>query len=309
MLRKFIDKIREVTPLKLRWKVGPYIAFLFYFVRVYIFQNLGAPKVLSTNDTLDLIIQKKLSVVRFGDGEISILDNVNMGFQKANPDLALKIKKVIQSNLPGLLVCVPNIFGKLHNFTKLSYWFALHQLFRYKYKWDNLLSKHQVYGDALITRPYLTYNSKVRKHSGEIFKKIFSIWQDKEVVLVEGQMSRVGVLNDMFKNTISVSRVLCPAENAYDKYEQILNEVLKFSKDKLILVSLGPAAKVLVYDLFCLGYRVIDIGHIDMEYEMYLRKQEFQVKVKYKYFNEIKERTPETCLDPEYLKQIVSKIT
>jgi len=71
---------------------------------------------------------------------------------------------------------------------------------------------------------------------------------------------------------------------------------------------LGPAAKVLAYDLFKAGYRVIDIGHADMEYEMYIRKEPVQVKVRYKYFNELQERDPEECTDPEYLSQIIANI-
>jgi glycosyltransferase family protein len=308
IVRKVIDFIRSVTPLRLRWIVGPYLALFAYFVRVYILNNPGAPKVLSTNDTLDLILKENLSVIRFGDGEISVMDKVDMGFQKANDSLALRIEQVIRTNKKGLLICVPNIFGKIEGFTKLSYWFALHQLFRYKHKWTALLSRNQVYGDALITRPYLTYNNSKRKDSGIYFKKLFSIWEAKEVVLVEGQMSRIGVGNDLFKGALSVKRILCPAENAYSKYDQILNAVLKFPKNYLILVSLGPAAKVLAYDLFEMGYRAVDIGHIDMEYEMFSRNEPAQVKVKYKYFNEIKERNPEDCLDPLYLSQIVINI-
>jgi hypothetical protein len=64
----------------------------------------------------------------------------------------------------------------------------------------------------------------------------------------------------------------------------------------------------LAYDLFLLGYRVIDIGHIDMEYEMFIRKEEKLTKVPYKYFNEINERNPEVCLDAEYINQIIAKI-
>jgi hypothetical protein len=70
---------------------------------------------------------------------------------------------------------------------------------------------------------------------------------------------------------------------------------------------LGPAAKVLAYDLFLEGFRVFDIGHIDMEYEMYLKNEPKLTKVKYKYFNEINERNPEDCKDPEYLSQITEK--
>ena len=99
-----------------------------------------------------------------------------------------------------------------------------------------------------------------------------------------------------------------PPENAYASYEKIEEEVTKQSKEKLVLLSLGPTAKVVAYDLFLLGYRVIDIGHIDMEYEMFLRKENKQVKVPHKYFNEINERNPEDCQDEKYLSQILVHI-
>ena len=60
--------------------------------------------------------------------------------------------------------------------------------------------------------------------------------------------------------------------------------------------------------IFQAGYRVIDVGHLDMEYEMYLRNEAIQTKLKYKYLNEINERNPEECTDPEYLSQIIVNI-
>ena len=62
------------------------------------------------------------------------------------------------------------------------------------------------------------------------------------------------------------------------------------------------------YELFNRGYRVIDIGHLDMEYEMFLRKSEHLVSVPFKYFNEINFRNPEECTDLNYQNQIIVKI-
>ena len=44
-------------------------------------------------------------------------------------------------------------------------------------------------------------------------------------------------------------------------------------KKNLILISLGPTATVLAYDLSKLGYQAIDIGHTDLEYELLLRNE------------------------------------
>lgn len=306
--RKIIDWARSVTPDWIRWNLGPYVAYGVYVFRMHVLGNKDAPKVLSMNDTLDLIIKNDLSVIRFGDGEMTIIGSGALGFQKADPVLARRLKKIIQLNLPGLLICVPGFFGKLEDLADFAFKFALHHQFRYRHQWLDLLSLDQTYGETGMTRPYLGFNANGRKKSGEIFRKLFSLWQGRDVLLIEGSKSRLGVGNNMFDEVASLKRILCPPENAYDKYNEILTEALKTERNKLILVSLGPTAKVLVYDLFKAGYRVIDIGHIDMEYEMYLRKEPIQTKVKYKYFNEIKERDPVECLDSKYLSEIIAKI-
>ena len=70
----------------------------------------------------------------------------------------------------------------------------------------------------------------------------------------------------------SIERIICPSENAFEIYEKIYNEVLKVDKNKTILLALGPTATVLAYDLYKAGYRTIDIGHVDIEYEWFLMK-------------------------------------
>jgi glycosyltransferase family protein len=305
---KIIAKVRSLTPDWIRWNVGPYVAYGAYIFRIYILGNKDAPKVLSLHDTIDLVVKENLSVIRFGDGEMSIMGKNDLGFQKADESLSKRLKEIIQLNVKGLLICVPGMFGKLDDFAGVAFWFSLHHQFRYRQQWLDLLNTEQVYGDTLITRPYLGYKTELRKKSGEVFHKLFSIWRGKNVVLIEGSKSRLGVGNDMFKEVASLARILAPAENAYSRYNEIKQAALKQSKDKLMLLSLGPAAKVLAYDLFCAGYRVIDVGHIDMEYEMYIRKEPIEAKVRYKYFNEIHERDPEDCTDPEYLSQITAVI-
>ena len=99
---------------------------------------------------------------------------------------------------------------------------------------------------------------------------------------------------------------MCPPENAFDKYDQILKTCLEFSKDKLVVIALGPTATVLAYDLGVKGYQALDLGHIDIEYEWYLRNVDRKIPIQNKYVyeaggyigkNEIK--------DDKYLKSIV----
>ena len=78
----------------------------------------------------------------------------------------------------------------------------------------------------------------------------------------------VGIQNyvDLFENAASIERIICPSSQAWERYTEILDACRQLPKDRLMLVSLGAAGKVLTVDLHRLGYRVIDVGSLDMEY-------------------------------------------
>lgn len=301
-----LNRLRQLTPLLLRQKIGPYIGYLHYWLRTRVKGRTWEPNVLSPTETLKLISENNLSLIRFGDGELSLIEGTDLAFQKHDPDLAQKLKEVLTSDKKGLLIGVPGIFGRLEHFSKLGFWFEIHHLFRYHHLWKQLTKPEKIYGDAFITRPYLSYRDKTGAEG--IYQQIKALWQGKDVLLIEGEKSRLGVGNDLFQNANSVKRILGPAENAFTKSDDLINTASKYSKDHLVILSLGPAAKVIGYELFTQGYQVIDIGHLDMEYEMFLRGSDKLVPVRYKYFNEIDERQPENCNDLSYRSEIVATI-
>ena len=62
-------------------------------------------------------------------------------------------------------------------------------------------------------------------------------------------------------------------------------------------------------DLFKKGYRVIDIGHIDLEYEWFLNKSSKKEKIKNKFVNEVNDNGDLTEInDEKYQKQIIKEI-
>ena len=136
------------------------------------------------------------------------------------------------------------------------------------------------------------------------------IWDNQDIVFIEGDQSRLGVGNNLFDNAKSIKRVLCPATNAFDKYEDILGYIKKcLGKDKLYLIALGHTATILAYDLANAGYQAIDIGHIDIEYEWYLMKAKKKIAIPNKYVNEVKEGRINSELNDEiYLSQIIQHI-
>lgn len=141
------------------------------------------------------------------------------------------------------------------------------------------------------------------------FTQVKSIWSGRDVLLIEGELTRLGVGNDLLDNAASIRRVLCPAENAYDFHDRILAEAAGNRPADLVLVSLGPTAKPLVFDLSHRGYQAIDVGHLDVEYEWYLGGAQQKTQVPGKYVNEVNGgKLATACHDPTYQDQIVCRI-
>ena len=101
--------------------------------------------------------------------------------------------------------------------------------------------------------------------------------------------------------------------NGFSHYDDMLKAItthVEPKDDKLILLSYGPTATILAYDLAKLGYQAVDIGHLDIEYEWYQRGDVNGGVVKGKYTNEaMGGNNVEECADEKYFSQIICDIT
>lgn len=248
------------------------------------------PVIKTLDETLDKVINDKCSVSRFGDGEFCILLLLgDLRFQPLDYTLGIRLREVIKSRLENLLVCLPPVFESV------DFMLDLHKNFWSK--WVNCFGNRVMqyvdmdkeYYNSYLSRPYVVYKDKSKVKAR--FDKIKLIWDNRDIIIVEGEKSRLGVGNDLFNNCKSIERILCPAVNAFSKYDEILNEVKKQDKSKLVLIALGPTATLLAYDLCIEGYQSIDVGHIDIEYEWFLLGVTEVCPIKNKYVNEIDEGT------------------
>ena len=87
---------------------------------------------------------------------------------------------------------------------------------------------------------------------------------------MEGERTHNGVGNNLLDTARSIERIIGPASDAYGRLNEILDCCRTYSRDRLFLISLGIAAKFIAERLFLEGYRVLDIGNLDVEYEWYL---------------------------------------
>ena len=69
-----------------------------------------------------------------------------------------------------------------------------------------------------------------------------------------------------------------------NKIEQAVAEAHDFD---MVLIALGPTATVLAYRLHQKGLHALDIGHIDIEYEWYLKGVLDKEPVQHKYIGEM----------------------
>lgn len=226
--------------------------------------------VLSIDETIRRIREENLSMIRFGDGEITLMRGKSLTFQGGSQQLAEDLRTALQATDPGLIVTIPDIFGvhSLDQYLPASreFW-KDHLLFCRKIYYENC-SPDIEYGTTSISRCYITLQDQSRCR--EWFDAIKEIWAGKDVTIVEGAGSHTGVTNDLMDTAASVERILCPPRKAYDSYAEILEACREIDKKRLVLLAVGPTAKPLGLVLFREGHRVLDIGNLDTEYEWFL---------------------------------------
>ena len=281
------------------------------FVRVIVDRGYALfhkpPVVIEVKSSISYIMEHRCSVARYGDGEMKLIMGNNISFQKSNPHLKERLFNILSSNDSNLVICIPNIFESLDIYTDHDKAFWREYLSRSRKMWYKLLDKNRTYYDAFVSRCYLPYREK--SGAAECFRMWQQLWNNRDLLIVEGAKTRFGVGNDLLDNAKSIQRILGPVTNAFDKYDDILNEVVKYDKGCLILIALGPTATVLAADLSLAGYQAIDIGHLDIEYEWFLMHADHKVPVDGKYVNEAGGFSgSEDTIDKEYQSQIVKVI-
>lgn len=272
--------------------------------------------ILNDSLTIDQITKQNKSISRFGDGEYTLIWGKSLGFQDYDENLCKRLKEVLTSNRDGLLVCLPVNFNNTNGLTlKAKIFIRAFVSNNYKKIIETTQNGHgdnRIFGSSTFTRFYIDYYNKCDFVIREKINRIKSIWEQKDIYIIEGRFSRCGVGNDIFKNAKSKHRIICPSTNAFSKYDEILGKaqsVIPKSDDVIVLIMLGPTATVLAYDLSLLGYHAIDLGHMDIEYEWFRNGNKKKVQVLGKAVNEKNDNNPiNPIVDDTYINEIICTI-
>ncbi len=268
------------------------------------------PRIRPAEELLEKIIREKVSLSRFGDGELEIMQKRERAwFQKPDDKLARRLETVFECKDRRIVIALADDFGSLDAYTEYCA-DAIREYLDHGRREDLMerIDMDRIYYDAYVTRPYFMYRDKRRAH--RIFQLFRQIWKNRDVLIVEGKMAYNGIRNDLLKGAGRIRRIIAPSENAFDVYGDILCQVRKHAAtDTLILASLGPAATVLAYDLAMEGIQTLDIGQLDNEYEWYLRGVRERIAIPGKRVAELgKYHEVQELADETYNSQIVSTI-
>lgn len=226
-------------------------------------------RVRTIEETIEELLHTDKSMVRFGDGEITMIRGRSLGFQQVEDEIIEGLKRLLSYQYENMVVGIPEIFDDLSMYRKESRQFWKDHLLFSRKIYEKYCNPGKVYYNSYITRFY--YPMADQSRCGVWIQNIRQIWKNKDVVIVEGEKTHNGVGNNLLDTAESVERIIGPSEQAFCKVDEILECCKEYTKDRLFLLSLGIAAKFLAEKLFLEGYRVIDIGNLDMEYEWYLR--------------------------------------
>ena len=225
----------------------------------------------SREETLDEIINHNKSISRYGDGEFNLLFGITHYFQKISDKLVNRLLEILNSQEKNCLIGISYPFRKeeldLYIEEEVNFW----KKFMNKRKIDllKLIKQDKKFYSSSISKFYLTLKDKTKSLKYVI--KLKKIWDMRDVIIIEGEAVKFGAGNDLLNNAKSIKRIICPSSHSFELYNKIMDAVLKFDKNNLILLSLGPAATVISFDLCKLGYQAVDLGHTDADYEHFIR--------------------------------------
>lgn len=279
-------------------------------IKELLIKKSAKPDVFDSLKTLQMINDRHLSISRYGDYEFNLIRGKSVGYQEADQKLIQKLRETLKykRKQQNHVVGIPMTMVSLEGVTSESarFW---RKYFAKNQTWINgYLNFNEQYFDSQISRFWINRNSK--EYSLKLLDEWRSIWNGKNVLLVEGEFSRFGAGNDLFQNVRQVKRIICPSKNAFQSYDLILEEVLKNAdREDLVLLALGPTATVLAYDLAKEGLWAIDSGNLDMEYEWYLRNKKQKEIIPGKYSIEVDGGTRVSVIrDEKYEEQIIAKL-
>lgn len=220
-----------------------------------------AIKILTEEQTIDKI-KEGYSVSRLGDGEFIriILENRGISrLQSFDPIMRKKLINIINNPVKKLMIGIPPRNCKRG-------WIKIFHKKFFKFISGREIEKN-IFASAFFSRPSVVIN----KSTDTYFKKIMSIWNNRKIVLINFNNDLIN--HHLFKKC-KIDFIEIPRNDCFKVYSEVFDKCKKFyNRKRIFLLSAGPMATCMTYDLTCDGEQAIDIGQIALEYSLFKKEK------------------------------------
>jgi hypothetical protein len=233
------------------------------------------PTVLDCHATVDAIVAGKLSVSRFGDGELRVIEGGGTKTQSRDPELTLRMREILRSSDPRLMVCILDLWSEYEVGCEWASRERTIARFGNEAWVRAYLEPRKAYGCASITR---LCNWALGDHEA-YWQKVRSAWQDRPVLLCCGSKKGRGSAQGVLSNAARVDVWdLERKTDCWAIYPKIYRECMRWADknaadDPIVVAALGASASVLSADLCAQGVQCLDIGHMQQSYSRILPKE------------------------------------
>ena len=181
--------------------------------------NIKLPKILTSEETLDLLLSSNKSLIRFGDGEYSIIDGSDIPCQRYDKVLSGRLYDILKTNDTKFFIGINREYyypryNPLLNDTQLNF-----SLFRVPY-YRKILNKIINY-DTIYCNSTITAIGQDRLGEG-YYVKFKRLWHNKDLLIVTNKNMLTKLKFNIFDNASNIKYLYIPSTNAWNKYIYII---------------------------------------------------------------------------------------
>lgn len=228
--------------------------------------------ILNQEQTLEILKNNPKSFCRFGDGEVDLMEGRDIPFQKYSAELVDYYFKILSDKHENLYIGLNYYY--YHDFDIFNkYTSDFYKIYSCKYGkfFMDHCNEENIYIDASFNQIYQSYSDYDFER---YYNDVKNLFLDKKIVVFAGK----GIMNKLHYNLFDRASELIyedgPSTNAFAEFSHLLEKASSYSRDYLLCFILGPASKVLVYELSNRGYCAWDIGHLAKDYISYMSREE-----------------------------------
>lgn len=259
--------------------------------------KIHKPKLLTRKETLLTALEKDLSIVRFGDGEMQMTrfapQREGIHFQKYDPILQERLSSILLQAQSKVLVCYCNAYTlRRDHYVVLDYernqkdyirYVSVHRqndvvvrrrtkmmlMFRYSLASFRSKTSVEILGEAtcfFLQHYYEEYTNNILEEIFDLYSKMF---RDRRVLIVAPkkpmfsksfrQLAHSGII----QSPRHIDFLDIPNKDCFDHYDVILGRILSFKSIDAVILQAGPTATVLAWDLATkYGLIAYDVGSL-----------------------------------------------